>query len=112
MLQKLDDGLELKGNGSYYRNLHRRSGYTHSQLFAPEGEVTVVEDIANRYGTDHMEGGVLLEKNEKEIYLRNEARINRRWKRERGQIMLNTNQPTDKHQSYDAHGLSNHLSQD
>lgn len=110
MLQKLDDGLELKGNASYYRNLHRRSGYSHSQLFAPEGEVTVVEDIANRYGTDHLAGGVLLEKNEKEVYLRNDARLHRRWNRDHGQLVLNTDQPIDQHRRYDDLGLSNNLS--
>lgn len=110
MLQKLSDGAELKGNVSYYRDQQRRSGYTHSQLFAPEGELTVVEDIANRYGTDHLAGSVLLEKNEDRVYLRNEARMHRRWNRDRGQLTLNADQPIDQHRRYDDLGLSNSLS--
>jgi len=110
MLQKLADGMELKGNLSFFNDTQRREGYTYSQLFTPDSEVLISENVMNTYRTNNLTGGFLLEKNEKEVYLRNDARVRRRWNRDVGQLLLNTDQLIAQHRNYDDLGLSNNLS--
>src|SRR5690606_2725391 len=69
MLQKLANGLELKGNISYYDDTRQRQGFTATQYYTSDEIIYNTEAIDNRYRIHVLDAGILLEKNEKNVYL-------------------------------------------
>jgi len=110
VLKKLKDSTEIKGNITYYHDLQKREGYTYSQIFAPEQEVIISEDIHNRYRAHNLEGGMALEKNEKKIYLKNDFRFRRRWNDDEGQLLFNNEEPIQQNKMYRDFSIANKLS--
>lgn len=79
VLQKLRDGLEIKGNISYHKDTRDRKGFTATQYFTGEDILVSRETVSNRYHIDMLDAGALIEKNEQNIYLRNYLKYRQRW---------------------------------
>lgn len=109
-LQKLKDGLEIKGNVSYYNDRRIRRGFTATHVFAPDRTILLTEAVDNRYGINDLAGGVLVEKNEKQVYLRNRLSYHRRWNKDNGSLALNTLDDILQERSLDDYSVLNSLS--
>jgi hypothetical protein len=109
LLKKFESGLELRGNFSYHHDLQKREGFTYSEIMASDPKIVLSESIANRYSSHSLSGGILLEKNEKKVYLKNNLRFRKKGNMDRGQLMLNVHQGIQQTKQYDDYGLSNQL---
>ncbi|RYF20507.1 MAG: hypothetical protein EOO42_12290 [Flavobacteriales bacterium] len=109
ILQKLKNGLELKGNISYYNDTRNRTGVTSTQYFTDQAIISNSESISNRYRVHVLDAGILVEKNEKEIYLRNNLKYHRRWNNEVGNLLFNGSNKIDQHLSYQDQSFLNNL---
>lgn len=109
-LQKLSSGLEVKGNIAFYNDRRQRRGYTATNVFAPDQQILLTEAVDNRYRLNDLTVGLLLEKNEKQVYLRNKLNYHSRWNRDRGALRLNTANDISQNRTYDDFSLLNNLS--
>lgn len=109
LLKKLENGLEIRGNLSYHHDLQMREGFTYSEIIASDSKIVLSEFIKNRYRSHSLAGGILLEKNEKEIYLRNNLRFRKKGNMDRGQLMLNVESDIQQQKEYKDYGLVNQL---
>lgn len=110
VLQKLKNGLELKGSISYYNDYRKRSGYTLTEVFAPDQSILLSESVDNKYRINDLAGGLLIEKNEKTIYLRNSLKFHKRWNNDYGNLLFNKEEAIDQKKHYDDQSLMNNLS--
>jgi len=110
MLQKLDNGTLLKGSLSYYNDRHKRRGFTATQYFTADQVIYNSEAIDNRFGIDVLDAGVLVEKNERQVYLRNSLKYHKRWNNDRGDLLLNETDPISQRKSHTDEALLNDLS--
>lgn len=109
LLKKLENGLELRGNLSYHQDLQKREGFTYSEIMASDPKIVLSESIANRYRSHNLSGGILLEKNEKDIYLKNNLRFRKSGNGDSGQLMLNKDRGIRQNRQYGDYGLVNQL---
>ncbi len=110
ILQKLENGLELKGSISYYNDYRKRSGYTLTEVFAPDQSILLSESVNNKYRINDLAGGLLIEKNEKTIYLRNSLKFHKRWNNDHGNLLFNKEKTINQKKHYDDQSLMNNLS--
>jgi len=110
LLQKLKNGIELKGDVSYYTDRRKRRGYVRSEYFIENDDVVSFESVDNRSQIRVMNLGLLLEKNEKHIFLRNSLKYNRRWDDDQGVVLLNELDEIDQRRRYTSESLQNSLS--
>ena len=110
MLKKLENGLEIKTNLSYYNNLNKRDGYSSTSIFTPENKINYIETTSNRYKTNDLNAGLTINKNEDNIYLNNTLKLNRRWNDDIGNLVLNGNQPILQNNNFDDFGILNKFS--
>lgn len=110
MLQKLNSGLELKGNVSYYDDSRQRQGFLTTQYFTTDEIIYSSEAIDNRYRINVLDAGVFLEKNEKQIYFRNSLKYHKRWNRDRGDLLLDESALIGQRIHYTDEALFNSLS--
>lgn len=109
VLQKLKNGIEVKGNISYYDDIRKRIGITTTQYFTDQAVISNTEAIDNRYRMHVIDIGLILEKNEKEIYLRNNLKYHRRWNNEVGNLLFNNTGKIDQRLSYQDESFLNTL---
>src|SRR5690606_29175467 len=88
----------------------RRRGFTATDMFLPGGEVLLTEAVDNRYGIDDLAGGVLIEKNEEQVYLRNRLSFHKRWNRDNGSLQLNDAEDIRQQRRHDDYSLLNSFS--
>ncbi len=110
VLKKFGNGLEVKGNLSYYNNLNKRDGYSVTSIFTPEAGVNYIETISNKYKTNDLAAGVNIYKNENNIFLNNTLKVNRKWDDALGQLMLNRDQAIAQNNNFDDFGILNKFS--
>ena len=110
MLQKLKDGLEVKGNLSYYNDRRVRRGVTVTDVFAPGRRILLTEAVDNRYRIQDLAGGIVVEKNEDKVYLRNRLSYHKRWERDHGSLALNTFDDIQQQRVHDDYSILNSLS--
>lgn len=109
-LKKLNSGLEIKGNASYYDDTQKRKGVTSTQYFTSEQVIHNTEVIDNSYRINALDAGLLLVKNEKSVFFRNTLRFNKRWNQDIGHLVFNTSTPIHQRRNYTDMTLMNHLS--
>lgn len=110
VLQKLPSGLELKGNVSYYDDTRKRQGYTSTQYFTAEETIVNTEGVDNRFRINVLDAGVLLEKNEDKVYLRNNLKYHKRWNTDQGDLLFNGKESIHQRKSYNDEVLMNSFS--
>lgn len=110
VLQKLDNGLELKGNVSYYDDTQHRKGFTSTQYFTSDQVILNSELVDNRYRLNVLDLGVLVEKNEKQIYLRNNLKYHKKWNSDFGNLLFNEQDPVAQQRMYTDEAFLNSLS--
>jgi len=110
VLQKLKNGLELKGNVSYYDDTQQRKGFTSTQYFTSDQVILNSELVDNRYRLNVLDLGVLVEKNEKQIYLRNSLKYHKRWNSDLGNLLFNEQEPIAQQRMYTDEAFLNSLS--
>lgn len=110
VLQKLKDGLELKGNASYYNDLRKLSGFTATEIFTADQTILTSEAIDNRFRINVLDAGVLLEKNERQVYLRNSLKYHKRWNNDVGDLLFNESDRIVQHRKYEDQAFLNSLS--
>lgn len=110
LLQKLKNGMEIKGNASYYDDTQNRRGVTSTQYFTSQELILNTEEINNRHRTNALDVGLLLEKNEKSVYLKNTLKFNKRWNTDLGQLLFNSQTPIEQRRSFTDMTLFNHFS--
>ncbi len=110
VLRKLKSGLELKGNVSYYDDSRQRSGFTSTRYFTSDETFVNTEGIDNRFRANVLDAGVLIEKNEKQIYLRNNLKYHKRWNSDRGDLLFNDDERIAQRRSYTDEAFMNELS--
>jgi len=109
-LQKLKGGLEFKGNLSYYHDTRKRDGFTATQYYTSEDIIYSSESISNSYRNQVFDVGVLIEKNEKDIYLRNSTKFQKKWNKDTGNLLFNSKDQIDQYRNYTDEALMNNLS--
>ncbi len=110
VLQKLKSGLELKGNASYYNDLRKRSGFTATEIFTADQTILTSEAIDNRFRINVLDAGVLLEKNEKKVYLRNSLKYHKRWNSDVGNLLFNETDRIVQNRKYEDQAVLNAFS--
>lgn len=110
MLKKFATGIELKGNVSYYHDTRKRRGFTATQFFTPADVIYSTEDVDNRYKKQVMDVGLLIEKNEKDVYLRNVLKYHKRWDSDHGNLLFNHRDAILQRRAYTDEALVNALS--
>jgi len=110
MLQKLESGLEVKGNVSYVDDTRQQQGFTATQSFTSEEVLLTTEGIDNHNRIHVLDVGASIEKNEKDIYLRNKFQYRKRWNRDAGELLFNAQDPISQRRHYTDEALMNSLS--
>lgn len=110
VLQQLKNDVVLKGNLSYYDDTQVRQGFRATRYFTSEESIMNTEDMANNLRTNVLDAGVLIEKNEKNVYLRNSLKYHKRWNSDRGDLLFNDADHIDQHRTYTDEALMNSLS--
>jgi len=110
ILQKLKTGLELKANISYYDDLRNRRGITQTQYFTDQAVISSREAVDNHYRIHVLDAGILVEKNEKQLYLRNSLKYHRRWNNEVGNLLFNDSDQIRQQRFYQDESFLNTLS--
>jgi len=108
-LKKLKNGMELKGSVSYYDDMRFRRGFTSTQYFTSDKTILNTEAIDNRYRINVFDAGLLLEKNEKNVYLRNSTKYHKRWNNDLGNVLFNGENPILQRRAYTDETLMNSL---
>lgn len=109
-LQKLKSGLELKGNISYYHDTRKRDGFTATQYFTTDDIIYSSEHINNTYRNQVFDVGLLLEKNEKDMYLRNSTKFQKKWNKDIGHLLFNETDQIHQRKDYTDAAFINNLS--
>ena len=109
-LQKLKSGAELKGNISYYHDTRQRDGFTAMQYFTTDDIIYSREQIHNNYRNQVFDAGFLFEKNEKNIYLRNSTKFQKKWNKDVGNLLFNDQDQIDQRRNYSDAAFLNQLS--
>ncbi|PVH26783.1 hypothetical protein [Sphingobacterium corticibacter] len=93
VLQKLGNDMEIKGNIAYYDDTKIRTGFTATQVFTANETIVNSEAVDNRYRINNLDLGATIEKNEKDIFLRNVLKYRKRWNSDLGLVLLNDDTP-------------------
>jgi hypothetical protein len=109
-LQKLRSGTELKANVSYYHDIRKRSGYIATQYFTKDEIIYSSEELSNRYRNQVFDIGLLIERNEKNIYLRNSTKFQKKWNTDRGEVLFNNSGHIGQYRDYTDQAFLNNLS--
>jgi len=109
-LQKLKNGIELKGNVSYYHDTHKREGFTATQYYTSDHIIYSSENINNNYRNQVFDTGLLIEKNERGIYLRNSTKFQKKWNRDLGNLLFNAVDQINQRKNYLDAAFMNSLS--
>jgi hypothetical protein len=109
-VQKLKNGLEIKGNFSYYHDDRKRNGGTQTTYYVENNIIENQESVNNSYGIDVLDLGIQLEKNEKDIFLKNITKYNKKWNRDKGNLISNEQHPIEQQKKYADEALLNSLS--
>lgn len=110
MIQKLKSGLEVKGNFSYFHDNRKRQGTTTTQYFTNKEVIQNQEVVDNSYGVDELNIGVLVEKNESNIYLRNSTNYRKQWNNSVGNILFNEDTPIHQDKKFSDEAFLNSFS--
>lgn len=110
VLQKFKSGLELKGNISYYHDTRKREGFTATQYFTSDEIIYSSEKINNNYRNQVLDLGLLVEKNERNIYLKNSTKFQKKWNNDAGNLFFNNIDPIDQYKKYMDAAFMNSLS--
>lgn len=110
VLQKLESGLELKGNISYYHDTRKRTGFTATQYFMKDDIIYSTENVNNSYRNQVFDFGILVEKNEKNVYLRNSAKFQKKWNKDIGNLLFNQNEEINQQRNYTDESFLNSFS--
>lgn len=108
LLQKLRNGLELKGNVSYFNDRIRESGGRLTSNFVPgQDHIRFSEVVDNEYRTSDLRGGVSLTKNANQVYYKNFLKFGRQLRNDRGQITINDTDDILQNTAIESINLSN-----
>lgn len=89
VLFKLKSNLQLKANISYFDDLKKNSGYSATQYFTDNQAIYSSEGIDNNYRSKVIQVSSKIEKNENNIYLRNQFMFHKRKNSDFGNIQFN-----------------------
>lgn len=109
-LQKLKNDVELKGNISYHHDTRQRKGFTATQYFTADDIIYSTENVDNNYKNQVFDAGLLIEKNEKNIYLRNRMQLQKRWNNDVGNMFFNNTNEIEQRKDYRDEAFLNSLS--
>lgn len=109
-LQKLKSGLELKGNLSYYHDTGKREGFTATQYYTANDIIYSSELINNSYRNQVFDLGLLIEKNEKNVYLKNSTKFQKKWNKDIGDLLFNNTNQIGQLKNYNDEAFMNSLS--
>lgn len=110
VLQKLKNNLEIKGNASYIEDTQSQAGFTATRSFTSDEILLTTEGIDNHDRIRMLDIGASIEKNEKEIYLRNKFQYHKRWNRDVGELLLNQQSQIHQQRNYTDEAFMNSLS--
>ncbi|SEG00888.1 TonB-dependent receptor [Sphingobacterium lactis] len=109
ILRKFTNEVELKANLSYYDDSQRQQGYTSTYLYTADETLHLTEDVDNRFRINAFDGGLLVEKNAKQIFLRNSLRYRKHWNSDRGNLIFNADQTIQQQKAHTDEALQNDL---
>jgi len=109
-IKKFQNGLELKGNVSYYHDTRKRKGFTATKYFTTDDVIYSNESLDNNYQNQVIDFGMHLEKNEKNIYLRNSTQLRKTIGKDVGNLLFNDSDVIDQRKNHTDQALLNSLS--
>lgn len=109
-IKKFQNGLELKGNVSYYHDTQKRKGFTATKYFTTDDVIYSNESLDNNYQNQVIDFGMHLEKNEKNIYLRNSTQLRKTIGKDVGNLLFNDSDVIDQRKNHTDQALLNSLS--
>jgi len=109
-LKKLKNGLELKGNLSYFHDTRQREGFSATQYYTSDNIIYSSESVNNSYRNQVFDLGLLVEKNKKDVYLRNGLKFQKKWNNDFGKLLFNNVNQIDQYKNYSDEAFMNSLS--
>lgn len=79
ILFKTKKGLLWKTSATYVNDLRRNESFSRTTIITPEENILVTDAISNRYNVNDINAIFSFEKNEKDILLKNQLAIGKRW---------------------------------
>lgn len=110
MIQKLKNGLEVKGNFSYFHDNRKLQGTTSTQYFTNNEVIHNQEVVDNRYGIDELNIGMLVEKNESNVFFSNSTNYRKHWNNSAGNILFNEDIPIQQDKKFSDEAFLNSFS--
>jgi hypothetical protein len=89
IIRKLGNGLELKGNASFFNDHILERGTTLTTFFLPGQNVMLSELTDNSYNVNDVRAAFSLAKNESKIYFKDNIKFGRQWKHDNGFMVRN-----------------------
>lgn len=86
-LQKLPNAMELKGSISYVNDHIQRTGQSYTSLFTAGQNIHIEEAIHNVSNINDVSGNLIIMKNEKKIYFKNNLQTSKQWLGDNGNLM-------------------------
>ncbi|MFT4031721.1 MAG: hypothetical protein QM669_04825 [Siphonobacter sp.] len=90
-LKKLTGNYQLKLNISYLNDHQRQTGNTLTRNYTSTDTIQYTENIRNTAAFNTLEAGIVLEKNEKSVYFKNQTTLHVQWDQARSVLTNNTN---------------------
>lgn len=87
-LQKMNNDVILKINLSYLNDSQKQYGSSYSRFFTPTDTIDLREKKQNNVFINVLQSNIIIEKNTKKRYFKNNLEINRDWNSEHGMLQL------------------------
>ncbi|PUZ24531.1 hypothetical protein DCM91_11570 [Chitinophaga costaii] len=84
ILYKTQNNLQLRGSLTYIHDAQDNKSYNSTTMMLPAQTVTITEAVKNIYHLNNLTGGLSLEKNEKNIFLKDQLIVDAKWNKNEG----------------------------
>ncbi|WP_245856908.1 carboxypeptidase-like regulatory domain-containing protein [Lutibacter flavus] len=88
VLQQIKKDVILKLNVSYLNDFQKQSGNSNTRFFTPTDTINLLENNQNKLFTSNLQSKLIIEKNTKSNYIKNNFEVNKYWNSKRGITQL------------------------
>lgn len=85
-LARLNDNTQIKSSISYFADNQSQNGSTSTSYFTKEDTISILEQKANIQSIQNLRGALVIEKNSKKLYLKNQTKYHLSSSKEQGNI--------------------------
>ncbi|MGJ7033623.1 carboxypeptidase-like regulatory domain-containing protein [Niabella hirudinis] len=107
VLFKTKKEVQWKAGATFINDFQKTESYNKTTIITPEADVLVIEAVKNLYNLNDLNGIFSVEKNDKNILLKNQLTIGKRWSGAFGQINKNNETNINQDQKDETFFVSN-----